>query len=62
MQKYVNKKLVMTKEEDEDFENSTKCRFCDNFHADGDLKVRDNGHITGRYRGCAHRHSNINVK
>ena len=27
-----------------------------------DVKVRDHCHITGKYRGSAHRHSNINLK
>ena len=30
MKKLFNKKLVMTKEDDEDFENSNKCRICGN--------------------------------
>ena len=29
--KYFNKELMMTKEDDEDFENSTKYWICDNF-------------------------------
>ena len=43
--KYFNKKLVITKEVDEDFEDSTKCWICDNVYADGDVKVRDHFHI-----------------
>ena len=34
----------MTKEE----ENSTKCSICDNVYVDGDVKVRDHWHITGK--------------
>ena len=30
MKKHFNKELVMAKEDDEDFENSTKCWICDN--------------------------------
>ena len=30
MKKYFYKELVMTKEDDADFENSTKCWICDN--------------------------------
>ena len=30
MKKYFNKELAMTKTDDEDFENSTKCWICDN--------------------------------
>ena len=30
MKKHFNKELVLTKEDDEDFENSTKCCICGN--------------------------------
>ena len=52
----------MTKKDNEDFENSTKCKICDNDYTDADVKVRDHCHITGKYRGSAHRNCNINVK
>ena len=55
MKKHFNKELVMTKEDDEDFEKSTKCWVCDSDYIDGDVKVRDHCHITGKYRGSAHR-------
>ena len=41
----------MTKEDDENFKNSTKCWICDNTYVDGDLKVRDYFHVTRKYRG-----------
>ena len=59
--KYFNKELAMTKEENENFKNSTKCWICDNDYIDGDGKVRDHCHITGKYRGSAHKDCNINV-
>ena len=62
MKKYFNKELVMSKEDNEDFENSTKCWIYDNAYVDGDVKVRDHCHITGKYRGTPHRNCNINVK
>ena len=62
MKKHFNKELVMTKKDNEDFENSTKCWICDNDYINGDVKVRDHCHITGKYRGSAHRDCNINVK
>ena len=52
----------MTKKDDEDFENSTKCWICDNAYVDSDVKVRYHCHITGKYRNSAHRDCNINVK
>ena len=60
--KHFNKELVMSKADNEDFENSTKSWICDNTYADSDVKVRDNCHITGKYRGSSHRDCNINVK
>ena len=62
MKKYFHKDLLMTKKENEDFENLIKCWICDNDYIDGDVKVRNHCHITGRYRGSANRDCNINVK
>ena len=61
MKKHFNKELVMTKEDNEDFENSGKCWICDNDYIDGNVKVRDDCHITGKYKGSAHRDCNINL-
>ena len=60
--KHFNKKLVMTKEDDEDFKSSIKCWICENVYVEGDVKVIDNCRITGKYRGSAHRDCNINVE
>ena len=46
MKKHFNKKLVMTKKTNEDFENSTICWIFDNACFDGDVKVRDHCHTT----------------
>ena len=37
----------MTKEDNENFKNSTKCWICDNDYVDNDVKVRDHCHVTG---------------
>ena len=47
----------MTKEENENFDSSTKCWICNNTSVEGDVKVRDDCHV----RGAAHRDCNINV-
>ena len=57
----VDKDLVMTKE-DENFQDSTKCWICESDSIDGDFKVRDHCHITGKHRGSSHTDCNINVK
>ena len=62
IRKYFNKKLVMTKEDDGDFESSTNCWICDNPHVDGDIKVRDHWYITEKYRVSGQINCNINVK
>ena len=35
---------------------------CNNDYIVNDVKVRDNCHITGKFRGFTHRDCNINVK
>ena len=59
--KYFNKELVIAKEGNEYSKNSNKCWICDDDYIDNDVKVRDHSHITGKYRGSAHRGCNINV-
>ena len=61
IKKHFNEELVKTKEDDEDFENSTKCLICANVYIDGNIKVRNHCHINGKYRGSAHRNSNIKM-
>ena len=60
--KHFDKELVMTKEDYKDFTKSTKYWTCDNDYVDNDNKLRDNCHITGKYRSYAHRNCNINLK
>ena len=62
MKKHFNKELVMTKEDNEDFESSTKFWICDKDYIDAYVKLRDYCHITEKYRGSAHSDCNINVK
>ena len=37
-------------------------KICDNSYVDDDVKVRVHCHVTGKYRGSAHRDCNINGK
>ena len=62
MKKHFNKELVMRKEDNEGFKNSTKCWVNDNDYVDNDLKVRDRCHVTGKYRDSAHSDCNNNLK
>ena len=62
MQKHFHKELVMTKKDNEDFKNSTKCWICDHIYVEGNVKVTDHFHIIGKYKRYAHRACNINVE
>ena len=62
MKNNFNKEIVMTDEDNEDFENSAKCWTCDNDYIDRDVKLRDHCHITGKNGGSVYRDYNINVK
>ena len=62
MKTHFSKELAMTKQDNDDIENSTKWWTCDKDYIDTDVKVRDHCHISGKYRGSAHRDCNINVK
>ena len=61
IKKHFNKNLVMTAEENEEFERSNICWICGKL-TDFDDKVKDHGHITGKYRGYAHWSCSINLK
>ena len=63
MKKHFNREVVITNKDNEDFKSCTKCSICDDDYVEGDVKARgDHCHITGKYRGSAHRHCNINYK
>ena len=62
MKKYFNKNLVMSVNEEEIFQLSNKCWICDKLFDDGDEKIRDHCHITGKFRVAAHFSCNANFK
>ena len=62
IKKHFNKKLSMTKKDATDFENFSKLWIRDNDYVKGDFKVKDHCHITGKYKGSAHRDRKVNVK
>ena len=57
----LEKKMIFGKEEAERFERETKCWIC-NEEFDGDDKVKDHCHFTGRYRGAGHNECNLNYR
>lgn len=55
MKKHFRKELAMTKKDEKNFENSTKCYICVNVYVDGEIKLRDHCHIAGKHWGYAYR-------
>ena len=51
--------IIMTEQDQKDFDNATHCFICGECFQDGDKKVRDHCHLTGKYRGCAHDDCNL---
>ena len=60
MKKHFNKNLIMSIEEEEQFEKTEICWICNKL-IENDNKVSDHCHITGKYRGAAHWNCNINL-
>lgn len=53
-------KIEMTRECEKDFEQATKCFIChENFDKGNKIKVQDHDHLTGKYRGAAHKDCNL---
>ena len=61
MNKHFNKKFVMS-EEEHLFLQSNSCWICKKLIENGEEKVRDDCHVTGKFRGAAHWYCNINLK
>ena len=52
MTKHLNKKLIMTEENEKKNQSSNTCWICEKLNEDE--KERDYCHITGKYRGADH--------
>ena len=61
MKKHFNKNLIMSEEEKE-FQSSDICWICEKLIDDDNEKVRDECHVTKKFRGTAHRSCNINFQ
>ena len=62
IKKHFNKNLVMSEKGEQIFQSSNKCWICDKLFDVEDNKVRDHGHVTGKYRGSARWSCNINLR
>ena len=57
---HFNKKLKMSKEDEENYQNSEYCSICKEKIIQD--KVRDHCHITGKVRGAAHKECNSKLR
>ena len=62
MKKRFNKNLIMTEEEKNLFQKSNSFRICKKRIDNDEEKVRDHCHVTGKFRGAAHKNCNTNFQ
>ena len=62
MKEYFNKHLIMSEEEEHLFPKSNSCWICKKFIDNNEKKLRDDCHITGKFRGAAHQKCNANFQ
>ena len=62
MKKHFNRNLIMSEEEEEQFQCSNTSQICEALIDDEDEKVRYHCHVTGTFRGAAHWRCNINLQ
>lgn len=56
------KPMNLTMEEELNYLNSEKCYICNEEYTDKNYKVRDHCHLTGNYRGAAHKTCNLTLR
>ena len=60
--KHFNKNLIMSEKEEHLFQESSSFWICSKLIDHDDEKVRDHCHVTGKFRGAAHRSCSINFQ
>ena len=58
--KHFNKRLIMTNEDEEIYNNSQICWICK--EKLNTYKVKDHCHVTGKFRGAAHDKCNLKIR
>ena len=54
--------MILTREDENEFQNSTMCHLCDSEIDDPEEKVRNHDHLTGKFLGAAHNKCNLAYK
>ena len=62
MKKHFNKNLIMSEEEEKQFQSTNISWICEKLIDDDNEKVRDHCHVTGKFRGTAHWSCSINLQ
>ena len=62
IKKNFNKSLVMTEDDQMRFKLMDECYICGEKYVEKDVRVRDHCHITGKFRGSAHRDCNLKLR
>ena len=62
MNKYFNKNLIKSEEEEHLFQKSNSCWICKKLIDNEKEKVRDHCHIAGKFRSIAHWNCDINFQ
>ena len=60
MKQYFNNNLIMAEEEENLYQKSNNCWICKKFINNDE--ERGHCHVTGKFRGAAHRNCNVNLK
>ena len=55
-----NEPMIYGEEDKKKFCNATTCHICNKEFKDGEKRVRDHDHKTGKFRGAAHSDCNVN--
>ena len=56
------KEIIMSSEDENQFQNSSICHLCETEIVDPEEKVRNHDHLTGKYLGASHNKCNLSYK
>ena len=62
IKKHLNKPLVMTDVDEQNFKTMDGCHICGEKYTDKDVHIRDHCHITRKSRGSAHQECNLKLR